>query len=133
MMIGSGALGCARVPGVLGCVELGGQGGAKLLSSDQPLQLLTRRDRVLKQSASGCPVGLTLSRLDSVQGLEDKLDDAVALQLGHADQLADGCQNYPESWMREKFHGYGCGCASSLDTRFLWVYPAGAAVMRCRF
>ena len=31
-----------RVPGILGCIELGGQGGAKLLSSDQPLQLLTR-------------------------------------------------------------------------------------------
>jgi hypothetical protein len=31
-----------RVPVILGCIELGGQGGAKLLSSDQPLQLLTR-------------------------------------------------------------------------------------------
>ena len=31
-----------RVPGVFGFIQLGGQGGAKLLSSDQPLQLLTR-------------------------------------------------------------------------------------------
>ena len=46
-----------------------------------------------------------LSRLDCVQGLQEKLDDAVRFQLGHADQLTDGCQNYPEGRVREKFHG----------------------------
>jgi hypothetical protein len=38
--IGSCRLRC--VPGILGCVELGGQGGVELLGSNQPLQLLTR-------------------------------------------------------------------------------------------
>ena len=46
-----------------------------------------------------------LSRLDGVERLQDQLDDAVRFQLGHADQLADGRQNYPEGRMREKFHG----------------------------
>jgi hypothetical protein len=38
--IGSCRLRC--VPGILGCVELGGQGGVELRGSNQPLQLFTR-------------------------------------------------------------------------------------------
>jgi hypothetical protein len=30
------------VPGILGCVELGGQGGVELFGSNQPLQIFTR-------------------------------------------------------------------------------------------
>jgi hypothetical protein len=47
---------------------------------------------------------LGLSRLDGVQGLNDKLDYTIALEFRHPDKLGNSSQNHPEGWMRKEFH-----------------------------
>jgi hypothetical protein len=59
---------------------------------------------VSAQTTSGANLALRLFWLDAAEDVKHQLDDAVVLELGHADQLRRSSDDNPESWVMQKIH-----------------------------
>ena len=57
------------------------------------------------QTTTGASQLLGLFWLDAAEDVKHQLDDAVVLELGHADQLATSSDDDPERRMMKKVHG----------------------------